>query len=178
MKKVIAYIAMSIDGYIADKDGRVSWLGGDGSDVDNFGSYPNFIETIDTIILGYSTYHQIVTELSPNEWAYKGKQSFVLTHRDIENTDEIVFTSESIETLIATLKLREGKDIWICGGANVIQQAHHKGLIDEYVLSIMPTILGDGIKLFDKFDMETKLKLKSTENYNGVVDLVYQKRSL
>ncbi len=178
MKKVIAYIAMSIDGYIADKDGGVSWLSGDGSDVDNFGSYPNFIETIDTIILGYSTYHQIVTKLSPNEWAYKGKKTFVLTHRDIKNTEEIIFTSESIEKLLLKLKEVEGKNIWICGGASVIQQTHNNGLIDEYVLSIIPTILGNGIKLFDQFDVETKLKLKSTESYNGIVDLVYQKRSM
>ncbi len=176
MKKIIAYIAISLDGYIADKDGGVSWLGGDESDKDNFGSYPNFIETIDTIILGYSTYSQIITELSPNEWAYKGKKSYVLTHREIENTEEISFTSESIEKLSVTLKSEDGKDIWICGGANIIQQFHTQGLIDEYVLSIIPTILGEGIKLFDKLGAETKLKLKSTQNYNGIVDLVYEKR--
>lgn len=178
MRKVIAYIAMSVDGYVADKDGGVSWLGGDGSDEQNFGSYPEFIETVDTVILGYNTYHQIVTELSPNDWPYKGKKSYVLTHKQMESTSEITFTDESIETLLSRLKDEEGKDIWICGGANIIQQFHSRGLIDEYTLSIIPTILGDGIKLFDKQEQESKLKLKSTRSYNGIVDLVYEKRPL
>ncbi len=83
MRKIKLYIAISLDGFIADKNGSVAFLGGDGSDEQNFGSYLDFIETIDTVILGHSTYNQIVTELSPDEWAYKGKTSYVLTHRDI-----------------------------------------------------------------------------------------------
>ena len=176
MKKIIAYIATSLDGYIADKNGSVSWLTGDASDGQNYGSYPKFIETIDTVILGYNTYHQIVTELSPNEWAYKGKKSYVLTHKKIENTDEIVFTDEDIGVLISNLKSEKGKNIWLCGGATIIQQFHKQGLIDEYTLSIIPTILGNGIKLFDESNVEIKLKLKSTKSYNGIVDLVYERR--
>lgn len=176
MRKIKLYIAMSLDGYIADTHGSVSFLGGDGSDEQNFGSYPEFIETIDTVILGYSTYHQIATELSPDEWAYKGKTSYVLTHRDITNTEEIIFTDTPIQELAETLKQTNGKDIWVCGGADIAMQFHKLGLIDEYTLSIIPTILGDGISLFNQTDFEQKLKLKSTTNYNGIVDLVYEKR--
>ncbi len=176
MRKIKLYIAMSLDGYVADKDGGVSFLGGDGSDEQNFGSYPEFIETIDTVILGYNTYHQIVTELSPNEWAYKGKTSYVLTHKDISNEDEIIFTDENIEELTEKLKQSIGKDIWVCGGANIVMQFHKLGLIDEYVLSLIPTILGSGTRLFDDIDFEQKLKLKSTKTYNGIVDVVYEKR--
>ncbi len=173
MRKVIAYIAVSIDGYVADKKGGVSWLSGDGSDESNFGSYPEFIDTVDTVILGYSTYHQITTELSPDEWAYKGKKSYVLTHRQLDNTDEIIFTDMDIKALIADLKSEEGKNIWICGGANIIQQFHEKDLIDEYTLSVIPTILGGGIKLFDELNEKTLLTLKSVNSYNGIVDLTY-----
>ncbi len=176
MKKVIVYIATSIDGYIAGQNGDISWLGGDGSDPENFGSYPSFIETVDTVILGYNTYHQIVTELSPNQWPYAGKKSYVLTHRQLESTEEIDFTSEDITSLILRLKEQPGSNIWICGGAGVVNQAHRNGLVDEYVLSIIPNILGSGIKLFEQIDNSVPLKLKSTQNYNGIVDLVYQKR--
>ncbi len=176
MKKVKAYIAMSLDGYVADMNGGVSFLGGDGSDPENFGSYPKFYETIDTVVLGYNTYSQIVTELSPEEWAYIGKTSYVVTHRELSSTNEIVFTSENVSTLISKLKLEEGKDIWICGGASIINQLHKSDLIDEYTISVIPTILGGGIKLFGESNIETKLKLKSTQNYNGIVDLVYEKR--
>ncbi len=176
MKKVKAYIAMSVDGYIADRSGGVSFLSGDGSDVENFGSYPEFIETVDTVILGYSTYEQITTVLSPDNWPYKGKMSYVLTHRQMENHDEIIFTSEDVSTLIARLKGESGKDIWACGGASVINQLHQKGLIDEYILTIIPTILGGGIKMFAEAEAEAKLRLISTRSYNGIVDLTYEKR--
>lgn len=158
MRKIKLYIAMSLDGYVADTTGSVSFLGGDGSNADNFGSYTEFIETIDTVILGYSTYNQIVTELSPNEWVYMGKTSYVLTHKDIPNEDEIIFTDKDIKMLSEELKKTDGKDIWICGGANIAMQFHKLGLIDEYTLSIIPTILGDGIKLFSNGAIYERIK--------------------
>ena len=176
MRKVVLYIATSLDGYVADKAGAVAWLGGDDSEPENFGSYPQFIETVDTVILGYSTYHQIVTELSPEKWAYEGKQSYVLTHRECENTEEIIFTDRDISELIEELRATEGKDIWICGGASIVNQMLEKNLIDEFTISVIPTILGDGIKLFSNHSIEQKLKLISTRNYNGIVDLVYIQR--
>lgn len=174
MRKIIVYIAMSLDGYIADKVGGVGWLSGDGSDAENLGSYPTFIETVDTVILGYKTYHQIVTELSPAVWAYEGKQSYVLTHRTMENTDDITFTDREISGLLNELKSQNGKDIWICGGASIVNQVIKKKLVDELCISIIPAILGDGIKLFDLQENEKTLKLVSTLSYNGIVDLRYQ----
>ncbi len=176
MRKTIAYIAMSVDGYISDNNNTVSWLSGDNSNPEDNGSYPTFIETIDTVILGYTTYHQIVNELSPEEWSYKGKHSYVLTHRPLENKEDITFTNISIEELSQQLQLCEGKDIWLCGGASIINQYHALNLIDEYCISMIPTILGTGTKLFNTHDKETKLELKSSRQYNGIVDLVYTKR--
>ncbi len=173
MRKVKLYIAMSLDGYVADKNGGVSWLSGDNSDPTNMGSYPEFIETIDTVILGYKTYHQIVSELSPDVWAYAGKKSYVLTSRNCENTEEITFINGEVSTLISQLKEQDGKDIWICGGANIAQQCLEKGLVDEVTLSIIPTILGGGVSLFSQLEKEEKLALLSTKSYNGIVDLTY-----
>ena len=92
MCKVILYIAMSLDGYIADRDGGVAWLDGDGSDCGHPGSYPDFIQTVDTVVLGYRTYHQIISELSPENWVYRGLKSYVFTHRKLLSTEEILFT--------------------------------------------------------------------------------------
>ncbi len=176
VKRVIVYLAVSLDGYIANKDGGVSWLGGDGSDPENFGSYPDFIETVDTVVLGYSTYHQIVTDLSPDKWPYEDKKSYVLTHRDVDDIEGISFVSQDLVSFIESLKREDGKDIWICGGASIIRQLHEQSLVDEYILSVVPVILGKGIALFDETEKEVKLRLKSTKVYNGMVDLSYEKR--
>lgn len=181
MKKVILYIATSLDGYIADKNQGVAWLTGDGSDEHNQGTYANFFDTIDTIILGYSTYQQIIIELSPDTWVYSSKKTYVLTHKNIIDkedvifNEDVIFTNEDINSLINKLKSIDGKNIWICGGASVVNQLHRMKLIDEYAISIIPIILGDGIRLFNKSEFKTKLRLKSTTNYNGIVDLVYEK---
>ena len=75
-------------------------------------------------------------------------------------------------------KLREenGKGIWICGGANIIQQLVKEDLIDEYYITVIPTILGSGIRLFENACREIKLKLLKTQTYNGMTDLVYERR--
>lgn len=177
MRKVILYIAMSIDGYIADENGGVDWLVGDGSDKDNQGSFPRFIETVDIVILGYKTYHQIVTELSPDSWAYPGKKSYVLTHKKLDSTDEIIFTDEDLSDLINRLKLEDGKDIWICGGASIVNQLIDLDLIDKVCVSLIPTLLGKGISLFTKHKKEMPLKLISTQINNGITDLLYERRS-
>ena len=109
MRKTILYIAMSLDGYIADRDGGVAWLAGDGSSPDHPGSYPRFYESIDTVILGYATYRQIVTELFPDGWIYQGKTSYVLTHRRERPAGDVIFTDEEIDGLITRLKAAEGR---------------------------------------------------------------------
>lgn len=67
MRKVILYIAMSLDGYIADENGGVSWLSGQDPAGESEGTYPEFVRGIDTVVMGWETYHQVVTELSPEE---------------------------------------------------------------------------------------------------------------
>ena len=176
MRNVVLYIAMSLDGYIADYNGGISWLNGDGSEPNNMGSYPKFIDSVDTVILGYKTYHQIVTELSPDSWVYAGKQSYILTHRNEQSTEEIIFTGENIGDLISRLKSEDGKDIWICGGATIVNNLLESNLIDTYRISVIPTILGSGIPLFTKQTQELKLKLTSTQSNNGIVELNYVRR--
>ncbi len=175
MRKIVLYIAMSLDGYIADATGRVDWLNGDGSDKNSIGSYNQFIKDVDTVILGYNTYNQIVTELSPDKWVYDGLMTYVLTHKSLIDSKNIIFTQQDIESLLLKLKSESGKNIWICGGANLINQVVELDLIDQYCVSIIPTILGYGIRLFNKYDKEKRLSLIETRKYNGIVDLVYKR---
>jgi len=73
------------------------------------------------------------------------------------------------------LKEENGKVIWICGGASIVQQLMQDGLIDKVYISIIPTILGSGVRLFGALDVELKLKLIETRNYNGIMEVVYEK---
>ncbi len=176
MRKVILYIAASLDGYVADKSGGVEWINGDGSDTSNGGSYLDFLSTVDTVFLGEKTYLQIVNELSPDSWPYKGKKTYVLTEKNLKSDEEIIFTSKDITCLVSGLRSEDGLNIWVCGGAYLANSFINKGLIDEYHMSVIPVLLGGGIKLFEEFDVTRELKLKSTLTYNGIVDLVYESR--
>ena len=176
MKKIKLFIAMSLDGYIADCNGGVGWLSGHGSDEENMDSYSAFVEDIDTIIMGYNTYNQIVTELSPTKWIYDNFTTYVITSKNKTSTDKIKFCNQSPKQLLNILREKGGKDIWICGGANIVQQLVKEDLIDEYYVTVIPTILGCGIRLFDYVNHEIQLKLVKTQSYNGMVDLVYTKR--
>mgnify|MGYP000465928516 FL=1 len=125
MKKISLFIAMSLDGYIADSKGSVEWLTGQGNDEDNIDSYSEFVKDIDTVVMGWNTYHQIVTELSPNEWVYNDFTTYVVTHNQKTSSDKINFTNESSVDLVKKLREESGKDIWICGGATLIQQGRY-----------------------------------------------------
>ena len=74
------------------------------------------------------------------------------------------------------MRFESGKGIWICGGANIIQQLVNENMIDCYYITVIPTLLGSGIRLFENGKNEIKLKLLKTQSYNGMTDLVYIRR--
>lgn len=176
MRKISLFIAMSLDGYIADSKGGVDWLKGQGDDNENIDTYSEFVKDIDTVLMGRNTYHQIVTELSPTEWVYSDFKTYVITHTEHISSEKIRFTNVNPIDLLKKLKAEKGKDIWICGGANLVQQLIYEDFIDQYYISIIPTLLGSGIRLFENTKREVKLKLLKTQTYNGITDLVYTRR--
>lgn len=176
MRKVVLFIAMSLDGYIADSNGGVDWLKGQSNDNENIDVYSQFVKDVDTILMGWNTYYQVTTELSPTEWVYVDFTTYVITHNEMDSSEQIRFTSKNPSELLEKLKSENGKDIWICGGANLIQQLMRDNLIDQYYISVIPTLLGSGIRLFENVEREIKLKLVKMQTYNGITDLVYIRR--
>jgi len=109
MRKTVLFIAISLDGYIADQDGAVDWLNGENTDTENIDTYSEFVKTIDTVIMGWNTYHQVVTKLSPAEWVYNDFTTYVITHRNHTSSEKIRFTSTNPVDLIKSLKKEKGK---------------------------------------------------------------------
>lgn len=176
MRKTKLFIAMSLDGYIADQKGGVDWLSGEGKDDQNIDAYGEFVKDIDTIIMGWNTYDQIVNELSINQWIYDDFHTYVITHKEVSTTSNITFTNKNPINIINELKKTNGKDIWICGGANIVQQLIDEDCIDDYHITMIPTLLGSGIRLFGHGKQEIKLKLIRTQSCNGMVELVYTRK--
>jgi len=172
-RKVILYIAQSLDGCIADPHGKVDWL--DEASAEDAG-YAAFARTIDTVILGHRTYCQIRDELSPAIWPYAGMQSYVLTHQDRPAQEGIRFVCQPVTALIHTLKQEKGKDIWICGGSDVIDQCVRADLIDEYHITTLPLILGGGIPLFKSDGPMRRLKLLRVSTTSGLANMIYERK--
>lgn len=176
MRKISLFIAMSLDGYIADDNGGVDWLSGQGNDEENIDTYCEFVKNIDTVIMGFNTYHQIVTQLSPDEWVYEDFLTYVITLKERTSLEKVKFVNISPAELVKKLKEKDGKDVWICGGADIVRQLVNENLIDCYHITVIPTLLGSGIRLFDNARQEIKLRLLSSQSYNGMTDLVYIRR--
>lgn len=177
MKKIILYIAVSLDGYIADRNGSVDWIKGQDDSVEQEDTFTPFFDSIDTVIMGKRTYDQIVTELSPNQWPYTGATTFVITHDDKNNeTEHIHFRNTPVCQLVDELRQQSGKNIWICGGAQIANQLIETDMIDTYHIAVIPVILGGGIKLFDTAEHKIDLTLAGTKEYNGIIELTYLRK--
>ena len=174
-RKIILYIATSLDGFIADTNGGINWLYENSIQTENDTSYEDFYTHVDTVIMGRTTYDQVTTELSPNEYPYASSESYVLTSRNTEKLENITFTDSSIIDIVSNLKTKEGKDVFIVGGASIIKPLIEANLIDEYKLAIIPTLLGEGIPLFS--DIQGNIQLKATEAkvVNNIVYHTYEK---
>ncbi|MEK6828390.1 MAG: dihydrofolate reductase family protein [Nanoarchaeota archaeon] len=170
MAKVILYIAMSLDGFIARKNGGIDWLSPYENKQEDYG-YKDFYKTIQTIIMGNNTYKQA---LSFDKFPFKGKNCFVFTKDRSRIKDKnVTFVNINVKRFIKQLK--PNKNIWVVGGASIIDEFLKHDLIDEFIITIIPILLGEGIPLFK--ENEKKLKLVNAKAFNsGLVQLVYRRR--
>lgn len=146
MRKLIVYMATSLDGYIADNKGSYDWLAENLRELD----LTAFHASVDTVLLGRVTHDQIVNEIERQHHPYPNVQSYVFTRSERENTERITYTHASVCDVVRELKTQEGKDIWLLGGTALVGQLQRENLIDEYHITTLPGLLGDGVPLFSK----------------------------
>jgi dihydrofolate reductase len=174
MRKVILYIAQSLDGWIARPDGRLDWLDAvPNPDQSDYG-YASFIEQVDTVLMGNKTYRWVVEAGVPDP--YPGKKSYVFTRQTgLPPSDFVEYVTEDPADFVQKLKALEGKDIWMTGGGQLNAILLGAGLIDELQVFVMPVILGEGIPLSAGLPSDTRLRLIRTETFaSGAILLVYQ----
>lgn len=176
MARTILYIACSLDGFIAKPDGNLDWLTSVPDPQTGDYGYAALLERINTIIMGRKTY-DIVLGLSA-EWFYDGFNTYVVTtneNLEIKSPDTCLLT-ENIKGFVEELKRTSEKDIWLVGGGELNTMFINEGLLDEMIITIIPKMIGDGIRLFAGHPAETSWRLISTQSFDtGLVNLTYEK---
>lgn len=170
-RKVILYIAMSLDGYIAKPNDDLSFLNAVQEEGEDYG-YGQFMSSIDTVILGRRTYDWVMTQVP--EFPHADKQTFIISRTKKAKQGNITFYNASLKDLIYELKSQSGKHIFCDGGAEVVNELLKEKLIDELIISVIPVLVGEGIPLFKAGRPEQDLKLVSSRSFKkGLVQLHY-----
>lgn len=174
--KCSVFIATSLDGFIARKNGELDWLpGSDGAMNDEDHGYAEFFASIDTLVIGHNTYELV---LGFGEWPYRGKKVVVLSSR-FPNTptrlaDGVEGSSASPAELVNLLAACGSRYVYVDGG-KTIQSFLQAGLIDEMTITRVPILLGEGIPLFGPLAQDVRLQHESTISFaSGLVQSRYK----
>ncbi|KAA0964892.1 dihydrofolate reductase [Sporosarcina sp. ANT_H38] len=170
-RKLVLFTAVSLDGYIATKSDTLDWLFKVEGEGDN--GYSEFYETVDTILLGRRTYDWI-SENMTGDFPYKNKECYVFSRSTNEDGNDVKFVSDEVVEFTNKLKNQEGKNIWIVGGGELLHSFIKGNLVDELILTVAPTLIGNGIPLFKEGDFNLELSLKGIKRFNQFVELHYE----
>lgn len=171
-RKVIVYIAQSVDGYIAKKDDDISWLSMVDAPGEDYG-YGDFVENVDTVIMGRRTYEKVLS--FGMEFPHKERKTYVLSNSKKGTDDHVEYYSGDVKSLIKNIRLNSGSHIFVDGGAEVIKEFLSQELIDEYVISTIPILIGNGVRLFKETENENKLELLESNSFpSGLVQNRYK----
>jgi dihydrofolate reductase len=171
-RRVRYFVASSLDGYIARTDGSIGWLFHDA----DYG-YAAFYSTVDTVVMGRTTYE---LSLSFGAHAFPGVKVYVFSRTKAGTHDERAeFVAGDVGAFIAGLRGQPGRDIWLVGGAQLACEFLAADLIDEYIVSIHPVLLGSGIPLFPVNGREAVLRFEGARTFaSGLVQLRYQREGV
>ena len=171
-RKVILCIAVSLDGYIAKPNDDLSFLSMVEQEGQDYG-YADFIKTVDAVIVGRKTYDKVIS--MGFDFPHTDKDTYILTRTPRPNVGSLKFYSGDLKALIVKLKSKQGKNIFCDGGAEIVNELLQGALIDEFIISIIPILVGGGTKLFKDGRPEQKLDLISVKSYDtGLTQLHYK----
>jgi dihydrofolate reductase len=169
VRKIIVYVATSADGYIARPDGDVAWL--DRPRVAGDYGMRAFYKSVDTVLMGRKTY-DVARRFGQTHYA--GKKNYVFSRGRRRRAAHVEFVREAVGDFARRLRGDKGKDVWLVGGAELIAAFLDEGQIDEFILHVIPTLIGEGIPLVHPRHRTVPLTLLASQPYpDGVVRLHY-----
>lgn len=179
MRKIIVYIAISADGYIARADGSVDWLDRP-RPPDNYGM-GEFFNTVDAILWGRKTWGlvekmeaDVDEQAGASGFGAKIKNYVFTTQPPAKRPRGVEFVNEPIAAFAKRLRATPGKDIWMMGGGGIIGSFLDAGEIDEFIIHVIPIFIGEGIPLIAPRHRTVPLELRTVQSYpDGVVRLHY-----
>jgi dihydrofolate reductase len=174
MGKINLCIAASLDGYIADRDGKVDFLF-ENPRHEPDPDYRSFYENVEIIAFGSETYRQITQEISPGKWPYADKRCYVFTSRESGERDGVAFTGLPPREFARSICRPAGGPVWLFGGRRLISSFMAEDLIDQYWLYFMPIVLGGGVPLFPPSQGRLPLRLTSVGHVNGMAKAFYDR---
>jgi len=176
MRKISLFIAMSLDGYIAKPNDDLSFLKIVEKEGEDYG-YTDFIANIDTIIIGRKTYDYVLKEIGLSHYDNGQRDVYVITRTERPKVGRTTFYTGEIAELVKHLKSEKGKNIYCDGGAEVINELLKHNLIDEFIISVIPVLLGNGTRLFKEGRPEQELEfLKAKSFETGLAQLHYRQK--
>jgi len=168
--RVRLYVATSLDGYIADREGAVDWL--EAHDPRPYG-FDRFFGEVGAVIMGRRTY-EFVRAIG-DEWPYEGKRTYVLSSRTLVGVPNgVIPTARGLAGALGAAREHTAKDIWIVGGAVTMQSALDGGLVDLIDLFLVPILLGRGLPFVADLQRRQLLSFEGIETFqDGIVKLSY-----
>lgn len=176
MRKLSLFIATSLDGYIAKPDDDLSFLKIVEKEGEDYG-YEKFTSTIDTIIIGRKTYDWVQKEIGPSHYDNGERDVYVITRTARPDVGKVKFYTGILTDLVQKLKSENGKNIYCDGGAEIINELLKDDLIDEFIISVVPILLGNGTRLFKDGRPEQTLELVTAKTFDtGLTQLHYKRK--
>ena len=166
------YIAQSVDGYIADEQGGVDWLETFQVEGEDYG-YEEFYSRVGAIVLGATTYKQA---LGWGQWPYGATPAWVFTHQELRVPAgaEVHFAQGPVPEVVADIERTTSENIWLVGGASLVNAFIDARQLDELILFVVPILLGRGVRLFQG-TAGMSVTLVDTMRYDtGLVELRYR----
>ncbi len=177
MRKVSLFIATSLDGYIAKPNDDLSFLKIVEKEGEDYG-YTEFTENIDTLIIGRKTYDYVLKELGPSHYDNGKRDVYVITRTEKPNIGRTTFYTGNLTDLVKQLQSKNGKNIYCDGGSEIINELLKNDLVDEFIISVVPVLLGNGTRLFKDGRPEQELQFVSAKTYEtGLTQLYYKRKS-